>query len=373
MQRRNRVRNRRAFFSLVVAILLLSGCAFKDIDKRNFVVGIGIDPSEKIQDGFRITLKLAMPIGSVKQEKSPNYAYISHDSETVADAIRMMETHNDKVLEFGHNRMIIIHEKLLSRDMGMFLDYFMRRGDIQLLTNMATTEESAEEVLKFIPETETPASNALNNFFGDTGSESPYIVTTYLFQARRDVLSKGVDAVLPVIRIDKDESEFIINEAVVIKPEDNPVKLTQTETKYLNSLIYHAVGFSYKVKENDFVLVLNLDQVNMKYKIIEENGRSPRIDMKITKVGVVGESNKRLDMNNLKKYNEIVAKDIKEKVMELLTKLQEHNVDPFGFGLRYRATRLSYEGVEDEWDSLYPDVEFNVEMDVKLKSTGTIE
>ena len=46
---------------LFLMMLLQAGCAFKDIDKRLFVVGIGVDPSEKVKDGFRVTLKFAKP------------------------------------------------------------------------------------------------------------------------------------------------------------------------------------------------------------------------------------------------------------------------------------------------------------------------
>lgn len=59
--------------------------------------------------------------------------------------------------------------------------------------------------------------------------------------------------------------------------------------------------------------------------------------------------------------------------MELLTKLQKNDIDPFGFGLRYRATRLSREGLFEEWNRIYPEITFNVTMDINLKSTGAIE
>ena len=59
--------------------------------------------------------------------------------------------------------------------------------------------------------------------------------------------------------------------------------------------------------------------------------------------------------------------------MELLTKLQENNLDPFGFGLRYRATRLSRKNIMEEWERIYPEIKFNVTVKVKLKGTGAVE
>lgn len=298
---------------LLLPLLLQAGCAFKDIDKRVFVVGVGVDPSEKIRDGFKVTLKMIKPVGDVKQAPSQTYAYLSHDSESVAEAIRMLETRVDKVLDMGHNRIIILNEKLLSEDIDTFMDFFTRRGDIQLITYMAVAETTAEETISFEPETETPASIALYNFFDQTGTESPYVLTTFLFEFRRQVLSKGINSTLPIISINGDETAFIINKSIVLKKEEKPVKLSEVETKYFNSLSHNAAGFSYKIEEEDLIMVLNIDTVKMKYKIVLDEG-PPRIDMKVTKYGTIGESNERLDINNLKKYDTIAAGEMKKRL-----------------------------------------------------------
>lgn len=49
---------------LYVGIMLLcltTGCEYKDIDRRIFVVAIGIDSGE--EEDFRVSLKLAIPQG----------------------------------------------------------------------------------------------------------------------------------------------------------------------------------------------------------------------------------------------------------------------------------------------------------------------
>lgn len=359
--------------TLLLALLLQAGCAFKDIDKRTFVVGIGIDPSEKVKNGFRVTLKLAKPIGNVKQESTPTYAYISHDADTVAVAIHEMETRVDTVLDFGHNRIIVMNKELLTKDLDTFMDAFTRRGDIQMICFVAVAAKTSEEVVRFEPTIEAPASIALYNYFDNTGTESPYVVTTFLYEFRREVLGKGKDTVLPIIGVDKDNQEFHVTKSIVLKWGAKPVELTAEETKYYNSLVNKAVGFSYKIEEDSMFLVLNVTEVKFKYKIVLNEG-DPRIDMKIGIVGNVGESSQRLSGKSLKKYDKLAAEEIQKKTMALLTKLQENNVDPFGFGLHYRATRLSRKGLDKEWEErIYPEIKFNVKVDVELQSTGAVE
>ncbi len=365
----------KGFFSItmLIALLLQSGCAFKDIDKRIFVLGIGIDPSETVEDGFRVTLKLAKPAGEVKAEAAQGFTYLALDSKSIAEAIHELETHVDKKLDMGHNRSIILNKELLSKNLDTFMDYFTRRADIQMIAYIAVAEKTAEETVSFAPDTEPPATIALYNFFDNTGTESPYVITTFLFEFRREVLSKGINTVLPIIDINEEQNHFIVNKSIILKQEEVPVELTQVQTKYFNSLINDVSEFSYKIEENDLTLVLSIEKVTMKYQIILDEGETPRIDMKIKKVGVISESNERLNNADLKKYNKIVADDIKKKVMELLITLQENNVDPFGFGLRYRATRLSHEDIIEDWNRIYPEIEFNVTIDIDLKSTGAIE
>ena len=175
---------------LFLMMLLQAGCAFKDIDKRIFVVGIGIDPSEKVKDGFRVTLKLAKPIGNVKQATTPTYAYLSHDADSVAIAIAEMETRVDKLLDLTHNRIIIMNKELLTKDLDTFMDFFTRRGDIQMVCYVAVAATTSEETISFEPTIEAPASIALYNYFDNTGTESPYVVTTFLFEFRREVLGR---------------------------------------------------------------------------------------------------------------------------------------------------------------------------------------
>ncbi|MFS0690407.1 Ger(x)C family spore germination protein [Sporosarcina sp. 179-K 8C2 HS] len=357
---------------IFLAMLLESGCAFKDIDKRIFVVAIGIDPSEKVSNGFRVTLKLAKPIGNVKQESAPTYSYLTHDADSVAVAIHDLETRVDKVLDLGHNRIIILHKDLLNKDIETFMDFFTRRGDIQMISYVAVADKTAEEIISYEPDIESAASIALYNYFDNTGTESPFVTTTFLYEFRREVLGKGIDTIMPIIGIDEENKEYKINKSIVLKNKEQNLELTPEETKYFNSLVHKAYGFSYKIEEDDLVVVLGFNEIRMNYKIIVNDG-GPRVDMNVTMIGFVGESNKRLDNKHLKKYDKIAAKNIEKTITDLLTHLQENNVDPFGFGLRYRATRLSRKDIMDEWDRIYPEIKFNVKVNIKLKSTGAVE
>ncbi|MGM0903882.1 MAG: hypothetical protein ACQEXB_22620 [Bacillota bacterium] len=67
----------RSFFIIVAVSVLLfqSGCGFKDIDKRIFVLSIGVDHTDNEERPYRVILKLAVPSGSIKQSGT-EYTYL---------------------------------------------------------------------------------------------------------------------------------------------------------------------------------------------------------------------------------------------------------------------------------------------------------
>lgn len=357
----------------LLSSIFLSGCAFKDIDKRTFVIAIGIDPAENGKSKYKVTLKIALPIGSIKQATGPSYAYMSHESDSMSDAIRIMETHNDKVMDFGHTRLIAINKELLASNLGDFMDYFFRRGDIQLISFITAAKPTAEDILKVEPITESAASLALFNFFDRNGTDSPFITTTFLFEFRRDFFSKGIDAVIPLIESNKDKTELIINKAVIVKNKHEPFEFNTFQTLYYNSLMNHAFGYSYKADLEEQSLLLYVSKFKMKYKIITDKGQPPRADIKVIVTANVVESSKPLSKYKLDKYNKLAAKDFKKSVLDVLTSAQEKGFDPIGFGLRYRATRLNDKNTATKWDAMYPDLQFNIDLKMDIQSIGAVE
>lgn len=355
------------------SVFLLAGCGFKDIDKRVFVTGIGVDPSEKEEGGYKVTLKLSLPVASIKSTTGPNYEYLVYDAETLAEAVRILETHTDKILEFGHAKVIVINESLLQGNVKDFMDYFMRRGDIQLIAWVAAAKTSAESILRTEPAAESAVSSTLINFFGSSGTESPFITSTYLYEFRRDMLADGIDVVLPLVEATEDKKELVINKSLIVNEKTKPFELSAVQSKYYNSLKNGMSGFSYKAEKGDLTLIIDMEKIKTNYKIVTNNGDPTSIEMNVKMIGVVGQSNENLSLKNLKKYDKIASKEIKDKIEEFLTTVQEKGLDPIGFGLRYRTMMLYNKNTVAKWKEVYPDLPIDVHVDVSLKSTGAIE
>lgn len=363
------------FFVLVMmcSIMLSAGCGFKDIDKRIFVVAIGLDYTKNKTKPYRVILKLAIPSGSAKDSPGPRYSYLTKESATLAEAVRILKTHIDKELDFGHAKMIVLGENLLHRNMVEDIDFFLRRRDIQFISWVAVGRPTAEKVLKTEPSSEMAGSNALFNIFSGIGTESGYIITTFLFDFRRRLLEAGIDAIVPIIQTNKKKTKFIINKAIIFKDRKEKLELTADQTKDYNTLAGNAKKVDVKVKKNNLYFALSVDTVKIKYKILTPVNKTPVLKVDVKMEGLVEESKDSLAANHLHAYGKYASEASKKRILSFLKLLQKNQVDPLGFGLRYQATHLHTRDTYTEWEKIYPRLKFDVSVETIVKSTGTIE
>ncbi|MCM3781821.1 Ger(x)C family spore germination protein [Neobacillus mesonae] len=348
--------------------LLFSGCGFKDIDNRFFVTSIGLDKGENKK--YKVSLKVA--INSTQTEPgSSNFQVISSEGDTIAETIRLMKSNVDKEFDFGHAKTLILGKELTNENLNQTLDWAYRRRDIQQITYMAIGEPDAHSVLEFKVKSEREAGNALVLSLSKDGTESPYIVSQYLFDFHRRMRNPGIDAFLPIVKASKDK--YDINRTAVVRNENIYLTLSPSETGILNQLVRGFHRFALRSELNGQAIVMNVERMNIKYKILTPPNQKPLIQVQVKAAGEAEESYGNLFDESWAEVNKAFSKKVEEDYTKLLKKLQQNNVDPIGFGLRYYATRHHGHREEQEWKELYPQVEFSVHADVKMQGSGIIK
>src|SRR5690606_5250855 len=109
---------RRLMLSFVASILLagalLSGCGFKDIDKRYFVVGMGIDKGENEEKPYRITLKLGVPSIQIDAGKSKTQVE-TIEAVSIAEGVRMLKSRSEEHTSELQSRENLVCRLLLEK------------------------------------------------------------------------------------------------------------------------------------------------------------------------------------------------------------------------------------------------------------------
>ncbi|MEC2074940.1 Ger(x)C family spore germination protein [Metabacillus fastidiosus] len=359
---------------LTSIVLVLSSCGYKDIDKRFFVVTIGIDKAEDTDKKYKIMLKIAVPSPEVTSEQ-PKFIVSEHESNSVTGAVRMIKTKLSKELDFSHAKMVLFGEEIAKEDVSELTDWLIRRRDIQKIAWVGVGKPSAESILTMNRITEEIPSNALFLTFGNIGTDSVYILSERLFDFRKRITENGLSPILPIIE-KKGEGEreyFEVSDGAVLDNKKIKMILSSEDTKILNIMLERMEHADIRVnKDGEEFFYLASETSSVKYKIRAEKGKKPTVDIHIRIAGILEEELQYTGETNLTEYEKVAEQQVKQRVLRLLTSLQKENLDPIGFGLSYRATHFN-ENDWEEWLAIYPDIDFNIDVDIKIEGTGLLK
>jgi spore germination protein KC len=357
----------------ILLLAVLPGCGFKDIDRRFFVMAIGIDHSEINGKRYHVSLKLAIPFTKIQPGKTNTFRLVTDDANTITEAVRHMKSKVDKELDFSQAKIIVIGERvsadILQEDM---LDWFLRRRDIQGTSFMMLGDPSAEAVLNVKTSSERFPGDSLFLSFDQDGTDSSFIVTEYLFDFHRRVTEKGFDPFLPIIRPLGDDA-YLIDQVAVFDKHKLKATLSPEETRIFNELSTHFQKFDIETKTENVQFALSVNHIKLDYRIQDSDTSSPSLNLNVRIIGQTEESTEAFYTRPWSYYERIAEQQAEARYEHLLQKLQKLNVDPLGFGLRYRATRHSKENDWTTWESIYPKLAFHTKVDIEIKSSGGIK
>ncbi|PYY26076.1 GerC family germination protein [Paenibacillus illinoisensis] len=69
-----------------------------------------------------------------------------------------------------------------------------------------------------------------------------------------------------------------------------------------------------------------------------------------------------------------LSEEMTVAIEKLIKKIQQHEIDPVGFGFYARAFQYPlYKEVQDQWGKELSRAQFDVEVDLRIAATGAVE
>lgn len=359
-----------SLFVFSFMILFLSGCNFKDIEKKIFVIAIGIDQSDEEDKPYRVTLKLALPVQKF-EIKENNTQVVTMNSETITGAIDLISAKLSKELNFGDAEISILGEGIAIKNIEEPLDWLLRRSDIPSSGLVALGKPNAEAVLRMVPKAENFPGNSLTLNLAEEGSRSAYTLSVYLYDFYRRITEKGLDPYLPVVEPDKEV--YNINTVALLDKQKVKTFLSPLETSLFKELLRKYPYFNISTPIDHQTLVLGINRFERDYSIDTSNSNAPVVGVSINMIGAAEETSKPIYEEDWSQIEAAIENEERVQFTSLLKKLQKNGLDPLGFGLLYRATHHGREQDWEEWQALYPKAKFDVQVKMKLKGTGAIK
>ncbi|WP_313894931.1 Ger(x)C family spore germination protein [Psychrobacillus sp.] len=378
---------------LLILSLLLTGCwDSRELNEIAITLAIGID---KVEDEYQITVQVVVPSEvSIKTGTGRSTVTLFQaNGNTVYEAFRKMTKDSPRKIYPGHLRMLVLGEELALEGIGDSLDLFARdwefRSDFYVVVaknrtaaeilNITTTLENIPankmfEALKTSDESWSATRGIkLHELIADISSEGKEAVLTGILAMGNQEIGaskQNVETITPSARIQ-------YGQLAIFKKDKLVGWLSERESRGYNDIINSVkttvMPIACPKKGTLTIEVTDLNSV-IKSKVINEN---PEVDVNIRVKGNIGEVECQINLSELKTIHElekIYENELKEIVNETIDNLQnKYKSDIFGFGEAiHRSNPKEWKRIKKQWDSEFPDLEVNVEVDMQIQRTGTI-
>lgn len=360
------------FLFLLVIIFLISavGCDYKDIDRRTFIVAIGLDINKN--HDLVLTMKAAVPKNRKIGGSSKNDQIYTVEASSIGLGLRKIKQQLSLEPDYSHMKVLILGENFLNgtnkTSLNHLMNFFITRRDFQNLIWIVLGKPSAAEVLKIEPPTENYAGADLFLRFGQ-GVESQYTHNIKLSKFYTQLNTPGLTPLCPVFSVKNgvvNNNELAIfdrNSKLALTIDNEDLKIFNLLTKKVRS------GYVFSISEEEKVVGFNVIGHKVKYNF---SGSKDHLVCTIKPTFKLSlEEGVEYNYNNKKTAN-IIEKQLNEKIKNLFKKFKDNKVDPINLELNYWQYNPKFELTEKWPTKIYPDMEYRVitKVNVTGKSAG---
>jgi spore germination protein KC len=385
---------------LVLLSLTIVGCwDRKELNNISFVLGIGIDKSEKKEEGFRSTFQIVnageVATGGGKGGggggKTPITSY-SETGVTVFETIRKATKTIPRKIFWGHNQVLVIGEDMAREGIADLFDLFERDHEIRTdFYVLVARDGKASDILQTMTSLEKIPANKIR---GQVEANESAFGTSYGISALDFIKAFSAEGRQPVAASIK-----IIGDIEAGNGKENIEKIEQPSKLELDSMAAFKegklVGFLTPNESRGFAwsqdkvknTVVNVSCKKKGYIVMEiirsstemkaemKKGR-PQMLIKVKQEANVAEVacseidvSKKEAIPPLEKGTE---DHIKQEIEDVVKKVQQElKTDIFGFGeLVNKADPAYWEQHKEDWDELFVNVPVKVEVDTHIRREG---
>lgn len=370
---------------LVLIVLFLSGCNYRELDKIAITVGCGL---EKVDDGYKITVQIAdtQKQGNSNSSTSPvrfkNYTYTD---KTIHEAARGILTKLPKKAYTNHMQILVIDEKIANNGINEIIDFWFRevelRNDFYVFVSKDSTPIEVLGVLTQIyPINSVGIRNLIENNFKYLGGT---VLTTF-DDLTSSYISKTKEIILPTIMVlgkdgnKKDNLESSIPESLISLNEtayfrDNKLVgyLDKKQTIYYN-LVKNALKTSIISYECDKDKFVTFEIIENKTDIdIVKN--KPEVNIKVRAKGNLTSIMCEYDISKndgIKMIEKEGSLEIKKQIDSLFKLSKDNKTDIFSIrDIYYKHNNKYYKNISN-YNDFFDNLKVNVDVKLNIFEKG---
>lgn len=385
----------------VLICFLLTGCWDKvELEERGLVLILGIDKYNSSQDDsiyndekpiYTISMDIpdvssilnsstsSNPTDDTDGEKASEKSSVkTATGQTIYSAMKLIDSYSSQRLYYGHTKAVIFGMELLENEnyLKETIDALERNQEISRKLIVLTTKERAEDILKFMPSDQKDLGLFINDFYKNNIYNTSFTFRQDLESIIQDLLSTG-DTIIPEIEIENNNIK--ISGLAIIKDYKLVGWLDENMSKsFLWFNKTKNVGGEISASFEEGFVPLKVTKNTIKITL-EEEGDNIVSNININIEGNVGEymlgQEVMVDTDKYKILQQEYEEKITQEVLSFLDVIQnEFKADILGLKELCRKNyNTIYKKFNLEENSIYDNILFNVNVDVKIKGSGNIK
>jgi spore germination protein KA len=391
-QRRNRTPKPSPLLLIILCFassFLLTGCwDMEEINYRAIVAGVGLDlvQDENNENKYIMTVQVVKP--NMVAEKSGGgdsgdaVWVLSAEGKTVHDAARNMVRYSGRNLFWSHSLVIVIGEDLARNGVEPILDFFDRTAENRLRTwFLIAKNQQAKQIMNSKSNLETLSSVELASML-KVRERTSFAAAIYLrdflyfiYQSSRSPVASAVETYTD----NQDNEALFITGSAAFKNDKLVDFYDEIATRGILWVVGDVKGGIITIDWEDYKDVISTEIINTKNKINIKitNNKELEVNVIVENECKVSEIEQQLDLTGdsaVKKIEQAVSDEIKKEILSAIKKAQEQQLDVFGIGEEVKRQHPNYwKGNEQNWDQIFSQLEFTLNVDTKIKRFGTSE
>lgn len=371
--------HKKAIVIILIISFLLTGCWDKiEIEERAHISAVGIDKYTPTSDNENATNRYIFTFSFPEHKKeNAKDIVVSSVGETLYSVSRIIADRSNKEFFLGHLRTVVIGADIAKDPKGFreILDGIENNEFISRRVVLAITEDSAAEVIKIVPSTERMLGEFVAGIFRRT-DRIPRIVGGSVGDIFKDLHESG-NTIIPKIIPGKADVKVagggIINNYKLRgwlgEVETAHLLVLKGETKFLS-------GMSIEYKGHNIPITLRPKKP--KLRLIEDEGNI-KILIEVEMEGDIKQTyfeaeEDMLDVGTISKIENMMEEATEQRSGNAISKIQkEFETDVLGINKYLRQYHYKlWKKVEKDWQEIFPNIDIDVSMDIKIRRVGLI-
>lgn len=369
--------------SLILSLLILfslTGCAEQKLLERvGLIILVGYDLGEES------SLSTTAVVRQVSPEFESNIEIISAENETGKGTRAIMNRKTSKKLVEGQLRVVLYGDELASQGIGKTLNALTRDSDISGGIFVAVVEGETKKILEYSYKDIDDIGQHIYKLL-EQNIEEELVISTTLHEVSHDYHSIGEDISMPILS--REGESITISGMALFNKGEMVGALPATDSFYLKLVRdhYDSGTFETQISTEDLEgtemedlpseLSVVLDTIKSKEKLELTNHEVPEFDLDISLDARLLEVNAEIDLGDPDKVAMIekaISKSLSSEVTRVIQYCQDVNSDVFGLGQQYRSSVKNSELTEEKWKDMYQQAKVNVQVDLNILRTGTLD